>query len=132
MDRIALARDAGAGEGEGHELLLGRVRLGKRLRSDEVGLALAAPAEAGLDRVAVLREVVAVEVEADLEAQGVARAQARGLGAAVARERVPHPGRAVRRDQQLDAVLARVAGARDEALDAGNGGLDYPHPLRLL
>ena len=45
--------------------------------ADEARVELAAPAEAGLDRVAVLGQVVAVEVEADLEAQRVARAQAR-------------------------------------------------------
>src|SRR3712207_7778824 len=46
------------------------------VRPDEAGVELADPAEAGLDRVVVLVQVVAVEVEADLETQRVARAQA--------------------------------------------------------
>ena len=51
------------------------------LGADEARRLLAAPAEAGLDRAAVLGQVVAVEVEARLEAQRVARAEPDGLGA---------------------------------------------------
>ena len=75
-DRVVLARDAGAGEGERHQRLVG-LDAAQRLGADEARVELAAPAEAGLDRVAVLGQVVAVEVEADLEAQRVARAEAR-------------------------------------------------------
>ena len=65
-------------------------------------------------------QVVAVEVEAGLEPQRVARAEA-GRG----RRRPPTSAshtvaRVLGRDQQLDAVLARVAGAADE--HAGRAG----------
>ncbi len=93
------------------------------------GLALAAPAEAGLDRVVVLVEVVAVEVEADLEAERVSGAEA-GWSRAVLRERVPDLRGSIRRDQQLDAVLACVAGAGHEAADAGDLGGGGPETLR--
>src|SRR6478752_9728534 len=113
MDGVALAWDAGAGEGERDELLGCRARLGQRVGADEARLALAAPAEAGLDRVAVLGQVVSVEVEADLEPERVAGAEA-DRGGSGRGERVPHAGRVLRREQQLDAVLAGVAGAGDQ------------------
>src|SRR5205823_14453725 len=101
--RIALARDARAGEREGGETLCGLVR--ERVGADEAGLPLAAPAEARRDRIAILREVVSVEVEADLEPAGVAGAEPGGRRA-VARQHVPDGRRPVRRAQELDAVLA--------------------------
>ena len=54
-DRVALARDAALGERERRQLLGGAVgaRRGDRLGADEARLLLAAPAEPGLDRVAV-------------------------------------------------------------------------------
>ena len=61
----------------------------------------------------VVHQVVAVEVEADLQAQRVARAEPGGRGAGLD-HRVPDGGRARGGDDQLDAVLARVAGAADE------------------
>src|SRR5439155_12011404 len=64
-DLISRSRDAWAGEGEGHEELA-RLEVAYGVRADESRVQLAAPIEAGLDRVAVLGEVVAVEVEADL------------------------------------------------------------------
>src|SRR5204862_6580561 len=100
----------------------GRVRGGQRVRGDEARLPLATAPEARLDRVAGLGEVVAVEVEADLEPEGVACAETGGAGT-VLRERVPYGGGAVGRDQQLHAVLAGVARAGHEALDARDGGL---------
>ena len=103
-----------------------------RVGADEARGLLAAPAEAGLDRVAVLGEVVAVEVEADLEAQGVAGAEADRRGAGFG-QRVPDRRRALRRHEQLDPVLARVAGAGDEdVVDAGDGRRDGAEPLREL
>ncbi len=92
---LSLTRDAALGQDERRQLLGGAVgaRLGDRLRADEARLLLAAPAEARLDRVAVLGEVVAVEVEADLHAKRVARAQARGRGARVD-DRIPQSVRA--------------------------------------
>ena len=62
------------------------------------------------------RQVVAVEVEADLQAQRVARAEPGGHGAA-AHELVPERrARPAGAQQQLDAVLAGVAGAAHEHL----------------
>ena len=44
--------------------------------ADEARVLLAAPAEPGLDRAALLHQVVAVEVKADLQAQRVVRTKA--------------------------------------------------------
>ena len=90
-----------------------RSRAAHGVGADEAGRLLAAPAEAGLDRAAVLGQVVAVEVEARLQAQRVARAQADGVAPAATTASQTAAARAGR-DEQLDAVLARVAGAADE------------------
>ena len=84
ITRVALARDPPPGQDERRELLCRALGAGggDRLRADEPRLLLAAPAEPGLDRVAVLGQVVAVEVEADLEAQRVAGAEPGRHGAA--------------------------------------------------
>ena len=76
--RVALAGDARAGDRERDEPLGGALRAVARdaLVPDEARRLLARPAEAGLDRAAVLGQVVAVEVEADLEPQRVAGAEA--------------------------------------------------------
>ncbi len=81
---VALAGDPWAVDLEGDELL-GRPALADGahgVRADEAGVLLAAPAEAGFDRAALDAEVVAVEMEADLQAQRVAGAEARRRGAA--------------------------------------------------
>src|SRR5439155_21301066 len=83
------------------------------LGPDEAGVLLAAPAEPGLDRTAGLHQVVAVEVEADLEPEGVAGAQPGGRDARL-QEGVPDGGRMLGREQELDPVLARVARAAHE------------------
>src|SRR5439155_7456999 len=113
-DGIALTRDALL-DREGDELLA-RSRLADGAHGvgpDEARVLLARPPEPGFDRPARLHQVVAVEVVADLEAQGVAGAEPRGDGAA-ADDRVPDPARVLGRDEQLDALLARVARAADE------------------
>src|SRR5215203_7125178 len=114
-DRVPLTRDARTREHERRQLLLCPLLARRRdgLRADEARLLLAAPAKTRLDRVAAFVHVVAVEVEADLEAKGVARSQA-GRARAGLQERGPHGGRAVRRDEQLHPILARVAGAAYE------------------
>ena len=112
---LPCARDPALGERERGQAL-GRPRFaggGDRLRADEARLLLAAPAQPGLDRVAVGAEVVAVEVKADLEAQRVARAEAGGRGAAV-QQRVPEGGGGSGRKQDLHPVLARIARAADQ------------------
>ena len=94
---------------------------GERRLADEA-LALDHPAEAGLERRVLLVDVVAVEGEARLEAQGVARAEADRLearAAAAVEERVPQARRrSAACDEQLEAVLAGVAGARHVDVDA--------------
>ncbi len=114
-DRVAGARDAAPVDREGRELLDGPLGTGgrDRLRAREPGVLLAAPAEAGLDRIAVRAHVVAVQVEADLEPERVAGAEAAGRHPG--REQLPPElGRIVGGEEDLDAVLARVAGAADE------------------
>src|SRR4051794_33915143 len=151
--RVALARDAGPRQDERDELLRGAAGalLRNGLGADEPRVLLAAPAEPRLDGAARLHEVVAVEVEADLEPQGVAGAEA-DRGGALLRQGVPHARGVLGSEQQLDAILARIArpgnedvrGARDlhprrpeptrqlrvrEPLDqpAGLGSLDGEH-----
>ena len=96
-----------------------RARRGHGLGADESGLLGAAPAETRLDRAAILAEVVAVQVKAGLEPQRVAGAEPR-RGRARLEQRVPHGAACRGIEQQLDAVLARVAGAADEHRDAGD------------
>src|SRR4051794_29608739 len=125
--RVALAGDPRPREHEGDEAL-GRAvgpRTSHRLGADEARGLLAAPAQPGLDRPARLHEVVAVEVEADLEAQRVPRAQARGLRAAL-RDGVPDGAGVLGLEQQFDAVLAGVAGPAHEHVRRPGDG----HPLR--
>src|SRR5689334_3993549 len=78
--------------------------------------------QAGLIRRRGVVDVVAVERQPGLEPQRVARAESDGFRASRADEGVPEllgiAGAAV----QLEAVFAGVAGARDEALHAG----DFP------
>ena len=89
-DRVARTRNARTVDRERNELL--RRTFGAacsdRLGADEAGLLLTAPAQTGLDRPAVLAEVVAVQVKADLEAQRVARTEAGGHRPGV-NQRVP-------------------------------------------
>src|ERR1700752_127872 len=92
-----------------------------RLGSDEARVLLAAPPEPGLDRPARLHQVVAVEVEADLQAQRVARPEPGRLRATLS-HRVPPPYRVLAAKDQLDALLSGVAGAADQDVrGAGHG-----------
>ena len=74
------------------------------------------PAEPGGDRVRVRADVVPVQRIADLESKRVARAQPARLHAAPD-DCVPERAGVVGHDHQLDALLARVAGAIDHHLD---------------
>src|SRR5205085_4328082 len=87
------------------------------LDAGELLVERADPAEAGRDRVGLGRDVVAVERIADLEAEGVARAEAARLRAAL-QHGVPEPHRVVGLHEQLDSPLTGVAGPIDHALDA--------------
>src|SRR4029077_19724865 len=81
--------------------------------ADEARLFLAAPAQAGLDRSAVLAEVVAVQGKADLEPQRVTGSETRRGHALLQGRAQTGPG-ASRVDQKFDPVLARVTGSADE------------------
>src|SRR5207253_1338161 len=71
------------------------------------------PAEARLEHGRVLVHVLPVEMQAGLEAQRVARAEADGLRLARGEQRPREPLRIFRRHRDLVAILAGVAGARD-------------------
>src|SRR5262249_19004124 len=115
--RVTMPRDAPAGHLEAHDLA--GQRLGLHLLDgrapDEVALPhLHRPRKAGLDGVRGLVDLVAVEREARLQPQRVARAEPGRLEA----ERAPdlhelpeEAGRVVPGAEHLDAVLARVPGA---------------------
>src|SRR5690606_11120709 len=79
------------------------------------------PGQAGFPRGGRLVHVLAIEVHARFQAQGVARAQA-GRPDPRLQQRVPERDRLVLRQHHLEAVLAGVAGARQEQLDAAGGG----------
>ena len=85
----------------------------------------------GFDRVALRGQVVAVQVEADLEPQGVAGAEPAGDDAGVEQLR-PDRRRDLGVDQQLDPVLAGVAGAAGERRPAADPDRRDPHPRRQL
>ena len=69
----------------------------------------------------VLVHVVAVQTIGDLEPQRVARAEAAGCRT-FGHQRVPQLARAAGGDEDLESVLAGVAGSRDDAAgDAGHG-----------
>ena len=121
--RIAVARDAAADHLEADELARQAVRLLhalERRAADEVALVeLDDPAEAGLERVRRLVDVVAVERAA--APRGAACRARRGRSASTP-SRLPSSSSACQtrsaslgRAEDLEAVLAGVAGARDGA-----------------
>ena len=80
------------------------------------------PAEPRLQRRVVLVHVVSIQTVSDFQAQRVARAQPAG-DHALREQRVPELSRSLGRDEDFEAVLARVSGARDDAsADAGHRG----------
>src|SRR6266850_2113785 len=97
----------------------------ERLAADEVALGgLDDPAEPRFERVGGVVEVVAVERVLHLEPQRVARAEPDrrdAVGAARLDERLPEMPRPIRGHVQLEAVLARVARARDQRRHPGDG-----------
>src|SRR5256886_15310436 len=90
----------------------------QRIAPDEVAFVeLHSPTETGLVRVDGLVHVVAPQSQRGLEPGGIARAQPGGqhaLAASVLEERIPHVTDILRRDEQLEAVLAGVAGACED------------------
>src|SRR5580704_7736964 len=97
--------------------------------ADEPRVLLAAPAEARLDRRTLDAEVVAVEVKAHLQAQRVTRAEPRG-GRAAAYDLVPQPRCVLGGAEQLDAVLAGVAGSAYEHRGTGQSPARDRHSRR--
>ena len=69
------------------------------------------PGEARLDGAGGLVDVVAVEAEARLQAQRVARAEADRLHAVLRQQQLRQRLRVLRRNRDLEAVLAGIAGA---------------------
>src|ERR1019366_6274272 len=74
-DPVSRARGPALGDHERHQLLSrsGLAHRADSLRADVAAARAAAPAETGLDRTALGPQIVAVEMEADLGAQRVAR-----------------------------------------------------------
>src|SRR2546423_8561350 len=93
----------------------------------EVALAeLHRPAQPRFIRIDRLVHVVAPQSQCGFESGRVARSEPgrqHAGGLAVLEDRVPCIADAVARDEQLEAVLAGVARARDESADAGNVSL---------
>ncbi len=123
IHRIAVPREAAALEPEADQLPGDAALL---LRPERVvageGRALVElhdPAEPGLERRDGVVDLVAVERVAHLEPQRVARAESDRLGAGRG-ERLPERHGVALAAVELEAVLAGVAGAGDEALRAGD------------
>ncbi len=129
--RVARSRDPLPLDHERHELLAARPRArgGHRVCPHEPRLLLAAPAQPSLDRVALLTEVVAIEVKADLHPQRVSRPEP-GRPRAAFHQRVPYAGRMLGIEHQLHPVLARVARPADEHRHPRNHPLRTVHPRR--
>src|SRR5690606_31138963 len=100
----------------------------ERAPADELALVeLDHPREAGLERRALLVDVVAVQDVAHLEAERVPGAETRGdhaLRLAHLEDATPERDRVLVRHVQLEAVLARVTGAADDGGPAIDGPFD--------
>ena len=129
-ERVAVAGDAALAQHEAHERPRERPRQG-RLQgrpADEVARLVQPddPAQARFERVHGPVELVAVEGHAGLQAQRVAGTQPdRHEPDAPARlhQRVPQGRGGVPRHEQLEAVLAGVAGPGEQGIRAGHPGL---------
>ncbi len=129
----AVARDQPVGGDEADQQPLGPGLLagGQGLAAAEVALAHGhGPAEAGLERVGVGGDVVAVQGVAHLQPQGVAPAQPdrRDLERRPPLEQLlPQRRGDLARDQQLEPALAGVAGAAHPGRGAPVGGGGQVH-----
>src|SRR6266516_1310929 len=112
LDRHSLPRDRLLGHHERDQPLPGALLLdlAQALDAGELGLEGTGPAEPGRHGVVLRVDVVAVQRVADLEPQGVTSAEAAGCDTA-GEDRVPEGRRLVLHEAELDALLARVAGA---------------------
>src|SRR5439155_9001880 len=136
--RVSVARHPSADHLEADQLSRQRLLPNRveRLPADEVPLVeFGDPAEPRLERICGLVDVVAVEREARFEAERVARAEAGRLHPhrfAELEERAPKLRSVVPRAEDLDAVLARVSGARDGASHVRHHGVAEAKALELL
>lgn len=104
------------GEFYAHELPADALRLltDKGLAADKLLLAeLAEDAESGHDRRYVGRKLIAIQRQADLEAQGVSAPQSARLATSARHELVPQPADILVRAVYLEAILAGIAGTAD-------------------
>src|SRR4029077_1893624 len=108
---------------------------GDHVAPDELLVELAGPDEARLDRVGGLVDVVPIQGEARLQAQGVARAEADRLDSvrfSGREQRVPDPGRVGVRDEHLEAVLAGVPRSGERRADARDAAVCHAEGLERL
>src|SRR3954453_6212574 len=138
---VAVARGLGAGELEPDERALrGGLALDERLLADEVLVDVEChrEADAGLERVDLVVELVAGEDEARLDAQHVERVEPERhdpVRRAGLHDRVPDGGPVVGVAPDLVAELAAVARARDDERDpvvAADPADEEAEPLELL
>ena len=115
-DRIAVPADAPIDHFEADQLPprpLGLLPLQNFAAHEIAFLQLHDPAEVRLQRRRGMIDVIAVQRHFRLETQGVARAEAAGLDAAVD-ERAEHARTVLRLAVDLEAVFAGVTGARND------------------
>src|SRR5215472_18792158 len=106
---------------------LGSGALGKRRAADEVAwfAELDDPAEADIERRNLSAEFVAVQGHAGFQPQRVPRRKARRdqtVAGASLSQRLPHLDRVLRADEDLEAVVACVAGPGKQRTQPGDGG----------
>src|SRR5580700_9463026 len=104
----------------------------ERFPADEIALRRIEshrPAQSGLQRMAALVHVVAVEIHAGLQTQRISRAEPGGCDA-LREQRLPRLGGLLRRQHDLEAVLAGISGAREKPrIDGGTREARYLHRL---
>src|SRR5881296_3408084 len=129
-DLVAMAGDATL-DHQASDLSLRPLRLlcGDHVAPGEFLVELAGPAQARLDRVGRLVDVVAVQGEAGLQTERVARPEPDWLDSGVAPGReqsVPDFGGVGVCHEHLEAVFARVPGARHGRASPGHASLRNP------
>ena len=85
------------------------------------------PDQTRLDRRGRRVDIVAVQAKASLEAQGIARSEPDRADLRVGEQRPPEGDRSVGLDRNLKAVLARVTGTGDVAIQARHAHLPGRH-----
>src|SRR5207302_3676379 len=118
VDRHPRAGNRSLLHDEGSELSIGPalLDLAQRVRARELLVERATPSEPGRDGVGFGRDVLPMQGKARFEPQGVARAQTARLSSTL-QDAIPQLARVLRRDEQLTAGLARIAGPIHHAHD---------------